>query len=82
MSTQPSETQQIDPLRRVFVPVEKVTAAGTTVFCTSDREVYVRLSDGSIRNSRKKINGKDVRKARTAARRMSQLVYDPMKVAQ
>ena len=59
----------IDPLRRVFVPIERVTPNGTTVFGTHDREVYVRLEDGSIRRARLKLRGKAARKAERRTRR-------------
>jgi hypothetical protein len=54
----------IDPLRRVFVPIERETADGTTVFRTTDRELYMRHTDGSIRSVQKKTNGKVARKMR------------------
>ena len=57
----------IDPLRRVFVPIEKRTPAGTLVFRTSDKTLYFRASDGSIRHSTPKVNGKQARKMRRMA---------------
>ena len=54
----------IDPLRRVWIPVEKRTSAGTLVFRTSDKTLYFRAPDGSIRHSVPKVNGKESRRAR------------------
>jgi hypothetical protein len=39
----------IDPLQRVFVPIEKRNLDGTWSFTTKDKKRYVRLEDGSIR---------------------------------
>jgi hypothetical protein len=61
---------KIDLLRRVFVPVEKRTAAGTLVFRTLDNQVYVRLEDGSIRRSDRKVRGKTARRADKCARKL------------
>lgn len=61
-------TEKIDPLKRIFVPIEKRTAAGTLVFRTSDKQVYARLDDGSIRRAEKKIKGKAARRADKFAR--------------
>ena len=59
----------IDSLRRVWIPVEKRTANGTPVFRTSDKTLYFRAPDGSIRHSTPKVNGKMTRKARQETRR-------------
>ena len=72
MDTQPDDGNadqrpSIDPLRRVFVPIERKTANGTTVFRTTDGEVYMRHVDGSIRRSRPKVNGKIAKKMRRKA---------------
>jgi hypothetical protein len=58
----------IDPLRRVFVPIERKTPAGTWVFRTLDREMYARAGDGSIRRVTPKVNGKVARKRRAQQR--------------
>lgn len=58
-----------DPLRRVFIPVEKRTTQGTLVFRTLDKQMYARLDNGSIRRATPKVNGKEARKARARARR-------------
>lgn len=60
--------RNIDPLKRVFVPIEKRTSKGTLVFRTLDGDIYARLDDGSIRRARKKVNGKVARKQRAKAR--------------
>ena len=52
-----------------YVPIEKRTSQGTTVFRTMDHEVYARLEDGSIRRARPKVRGKLARKAEKLARR-------------
>lgn len=57
----------IDPLRRVFVPIERRTPNGTLVFKTHDNQLYARMHDGSIRRATPKLNGKDARKARRKA---------------
>lgn len=63
------QQRPIDPLRRVFVPIEKRTANGTLVFRTLDKQVYARLEDGSIRRTTPKMNGKQARKLRAARRK-------------
>ena len=55
---------KIDPLRRVFVPIERKAKNGTMVFRTSDQQLYMRHIDGSIRSVQKKMNGKLARKMR------------------
>jgi hypothetical protein len=59
------EPKQLDPLKRVFVPVEK---AG--VFRTSDNETYQRRPDGSIHRVYRKVKGKAARRAERKARRL------------
>lgn len=54
----------LHPLRRVFIPIERKTSAGTSVFRTTDNEMYCRADDGSIRSVNKKMNGKKARKLR------------------
>lgn len=63
------EKKDIDPLQRVFVPIEKKTADGTIIFRTTDNQVYHRLADGSIRRETPKINGKLARKLRARVHR-------------
>ena len=58
----------IDPLRRVFVPIEKRTEKGTMVFKTLDNTHYARLEDGSIRRTTPKEHGKAARRRRAQAR--------------
>lgn len=64
-----AKVQEIDPLRRVFVPIEKRTSQGTWVFRTQDNEMYARLTDGSIRRATPKLRGKTARRADKLARR-------------
>jgi hypothetical protein len=70
VNTQQPESP-LDPLRRVLVPIEKRTANGTIVFRTTDKEVYFRHTDGSIRRASLKVNGKEARKARRLSRLLS-----------
>lgn len=67
---------KLDLLKRVFVPRETRTKDGTLVFRTSDKEVYVRLSDGSIRRSRPKARGKAARQAEKKARLKAKHAHD------
>lgn len=60
--TKLAETK-INPLERIFIPIEKRTEAGTLVFRTSDKEVYACLEDGSIRRATPK-QGKVARRKR------------------
>ena len=60
---------EIDPLRRIFIPIEKRTTAGTFVFRTHDNLVYARLEDGSVRRAVKKVRGKAARRADKQMRR-------------
>lgn len=39
----------IDPLRRVFIPIERKQSDGTVRFKTHDKREYERRADGSIR---------------------------------
>jgi hypothetical protein len=74
MDTQPRDTEDraspvaqkptLDPLRRVFVPIEKRDVHGRWTFNTSDGERYTRDEHGVIRNIRVKVNGKVARKMR------------------
>lgn len=55
--------QPIDPLRRVWIPIEHLTSEGTHVFRTHDEVAYRRSADGAIRRITKKLkrrrNGHD-----------------------
>ena len=70
MDTQPHgasaavTTPSLDPLRRVFVPIEKRTLNGTLVFRTMDNQMYCRLASGSIRRVTPKVNGKVAKRLR------------------
>lgn len=68
-SIDPLRCAPLDPLKRVFVPIERVTAKGTRVFKTTDGDIYARLSDGSIRRAHPKVNGKIARRARRMSRK-------------
>ena len=59
----------LDPLRRVWIPVEKRTTAGTLVFKTSDNTLYARLESGAIRRAHPKVKGKAARRADKERRR-------------
>jgi hypothetical protein len=63
-----NDKRPIDPLRRVFIPIERRTSNGTTVFKTQDKMVYARLEDGSIRRAIPKVNGKHAKKLRAQLR--------------
>jgi hypothetical protein len=79
MATQPDGTEgktppvvqppKIDLLRRVWIPIERRTVEGTLVFRTTDKELYCRLKDGSIRAVTRKTNGKIARRLRAALRK-------------
>ena len=58
----------LDPLRRVFIPIERRTKNGTIVFKTTDGELYMRHTDGSMRRVHKKVHGKAARKQRARMR--------------
>lgn len=59
---------QIDPLQRVFVPIEKRREDGTRVLYTTDKTKYIRGVDGVIRRADPKVNGKQARKDRRRCR--------------
>jgi hypothetical protein len=61
----------IDPLRRVFVPIEHKTSRGTIVFRTTDNRMYARVVDGSIRRAIPKQRGKSARRADKQQRRQA-----------
>jgi len=62
--------QIIDPLRRVFVPIEKRDVRGNWVFQTLDKQKYIRnAATGQIRTLTRKVNGKVARKVRAKQRR-------------
>lgn len=53
-STMPSAPKPLDPLRRIFVPIEKRMTDGRLAFQTSDGEQYVRAQNGVIRRKNPK----------------------------
>jgi len=58
-------TPALDPLRRVFIPIEKRNVHGVWTFETTDGERYLRdPNTGVIRSAVVKINGKLARKMR------------------
>lgn len=59
----PKSQPAIDPLRRVFIPIERQAQNGTFVFRTTDNMTYARLGDGSIRRAQPKVRGKSARRA-------------------
>jgi hypothetical protein len=59
----------IDPLRRVFVPIERRDSHGDLTFRTSDGEKYYRDEHGVIRHTTVRVNGKLAKKLRRMARK-------------
>jgi hypothetical protein len=59
----------IDPLRRVWVPVEKRDSHGDLTFHTSDGEKYYRDKNDVIHHATVRKNGKLAKKMRQRARR-------------
>lgn len=74
MEDAPKETRPLDPLRRVFVPIERKMASGQTVFRTTDQMVYARLDDGSIRRAIPKQRGKSARRHDKEVRRGAKII--------
>ena len=64
MDSRLAEKPSLDPLRRVFVPVERRMTNGLMAFRTTDGESYVRLMDGSIRRAAPKVNGEQAKRMR------------------
>lgn len=60
--------EKIDPLRRIWVPIEKRNTDGSWGFRTTDGERYRRDENGVIRSIAKKVNGKIARKERQRVR--------------
>jgi len=58
----------IDPLRRVWVPIEKKMPDGNMLLRTTDKTVYIRLENGAIMRAQPKLRGKAARKADKKAR--------------
>ncbi len=70
MNETPVEKPIIDPLRRVFIPVEKRTSRGTIVFKTTDGRLYARVDEGMpMCRATPKIRGKKARALDKLARR-------------
>ena len=66
----PQIKPDLDPLRRVFIPIERTTPNGTTVFKTTDNMLYLRHPlDDSIRRATPKVRGKAARRRDKVARR-------------
>jgi hypothetical protein len=55
---------KIDPLQRVFIPVERRNMDGTMSFRTIDGMKYKRGVDGTIRRVTPKVNGKEAKRRR------------------
>jgi len=69
MEKTPLQVEPLDPLRRVFVPIEKRTLDGAWTFKTSDGEKYLRHpKTGAMVNVSKTRGGKAAKKARRQAR--------------
>jgi len=66
--TKANVSEPIDPLRRVWIPIEKKLPDGNMLFRTTDKTVYVRLQNGAIMRARPKLRGKAARKAERIAR--------------
>ena len=61
MDTQ-KQKPEIDPLRRVFVPRERMTSNGTIVFKTTDNLMYARQEEGApMYRVDRKVRGKKAR---------------------
>lgn len=61
--------ERIDPLRRVWIPIEKKRSDGVAVFQTHDRMRYERDITGAIRRAIPKVKGKAARRADKRGRR-------------
>ena len=58
----------IDPLRRVFVPIERGLTGGALLLQTTDKQTYIRNGPGlPMRRIPPKVNGKIAKKARRRA---------------
>ncbi len=64
----PDANKPLDPLRRVFVPIEKKMLNDNWTFKTLDKERYYRTSAGVILRVAPKINGKRAKKDRQKRR--------------
>ena len=75
LSNLPDTPKDLDPLQRVFVPIEKQTSDGRTVFQTLDRAVYERRQNGQIINH-SKFHGtaKQRKKLRMQARKKATVI--------
>lgn len=64
----------IDPLRRVFVPIEQRTPRGTIVFKTHDNRVYARREEGGpMYRAIPKVRGKAARRHDKQQRRLMKM---------
>ena len=61
--------QPINPLQRVFIPIEKRNVLGQLTFQTLDRTKYVRHVSGAFVRAVPKMRGKAARRAEKQARR-------------
>lgn len=68
----PSNKEPLDPLRRMFVPIEKRMTNGNMTFQTLDKERYYRTSQGVILRVAPKVNGKKAKKERQRRRRQEE----------
>lgn len=67
-----NEEEPLDPLRRVFVPIEKRMLDGRMIFQTTDRCQYLRDDRGVIVRRYPKVNGKKAKKNRRHQRQAPQ----------
>ena len=67
-ATEADNATKIDPLHRVFVPIEGRNVRGQWTFRTMDRDEYYRDVNGCIRRKYPKVNCKEQKKLRRKSR--------------
>jgi hypothetical protein len=74
MTSPAAQTPSLDPLRRVLVPVEKLTSRGTVVFRTTDNTMYARTEPGApMHRVDRKVRGKKARAHDKLMRRLARV---------
>jgi hypothetical protein len=68
-SAKPNANEPLDPLRRVFVPIEKRMLNGQMTFRTTDQTQYFCDDKGVIKRRFAKVNGKRAKKSRQKQRK-------------
>jgi hypothetical protein len=63
------KAEQIDPLHRIFVPIERPLSGGGATLKTTDGLKYYKLLDGSLQRAVQKVRGKAARRADKKMRR-------------